>query len=159
MDYKDFATLPPSDSGLPNNWLPSYDLSTLLSSRSLSNINVFALAFTLTLSLTFTFLDLVILRFFIYLSKFKKALSPHIERWIQDDIFQLQRRAYEATGQGVWAKLEKEIPITRQATMLSDLIDESTPPGVFKGRVNTSSDSSTSNYDLTEKDHSDVAVC
>ena len=122
------------------------------------NINVFALAFTLTLSLTFTFLDLVILRFFIYLSRFKKALSPRIERWIQDDIFQLQRRAYEATGEGVWTKLEKEIPITRQATMLSDFVSEPTPPGVLKERVNTSSDSSTSSYDSTEKDYSGVTV-
>jgi len=133
-------------------------------SQSLSNINVFALTFILTLSYFFTFLDLVILRFFIYLSKFRKTLSPRIERWVQDDVFQLQRRAYEAIGEGTWTRLDKEIPITCEKTLLSDFAVETTPPGVLKEGVSVSGSSNALgpapllNADPTTDDNTSITV-
>lgn len=85
------------------------------------NINVFALAFVLSLSLTITILDLLLLRFLMFLSKFRRAFSPGIEEWIGDGVFQLQRRAYEANGEGTWKLLDKEVPTTTGAEQLSVL--------------------------------------
>jgi hypothetical protein len=62
---------------------------------------------------------MVLLRFLIYLSQFRNALSPRIERWIQDGIFQLQRRAYE--DQSEWQDIDKEIPVTVTRVKLQDL--------------------------------------
>lgn len=36
-------------------------------------------------------------------------------------MFQLQRHAYEGEGQGVWERVDKEIPITSETAQLSDL--------------------------------------
>lgn len=73
----------------------------------------------LTFSVTVTLLDILLLRFFIYLSRFRAALSPRIDRWIQDGIFQLQRRAYETHAQ--WQDTEEEIPVTAGRELLPDL--------------------------------------
>jgi hypothetical protein len=63
----------------------------------------------------------MLLKYLIYLGKFRKALSPRIDRWIQDGVLQLQRRAYEAQGQGTWSDLDKEVPLTQANDMLDDL--------------------------------------
>lgn len=88
------------------------------------NINFFALVFMLTFSVTVTLLDLLLLRFFIFMSRFRVALSPRIDRWIQDGIFQLQRRAYETHAQ--WRDTEEEIPVTVGNVLLPDLPLEKT---------------------------------
>lgn len=85
------------------------------------NIHVFALAFIITFAFTIMFIDITLLRFLIYLSKFRRTLSPRIDRWIQDGIYQLQRRAYEAQGEGVWKSREQEIPLVTDNVNLSDL--------------------------------------
>jgi hypothetical protein len=66
-------------------------------------------------------LDLVLLKFLIFLSSFRRALSPRIERWIQDGVWQLQRRAYEAEGHRTWTQLENEIPLIGGDEAFKDL--------------------------------------
>jgi hypothetical protein len=85
------------------------------------NINVFGLAFIITFSFIVTALDLVLLKFLIFLRRFRRALAPRIDRWIQDGVFQLQRRAYEAKDGMAWECLEKEIPIPVNNELLDDL--------------------------------------
>jgi hypothetical protein len=58
------------------------------------------MSFVIATALLFAIIETVLLGFLIYLSTFKKALSPRIDRWIQDGILQLQRRAYEAHKEG-----------------------------------------------------------
>jgi hypothetical protein len=62
------------------------------------------MSFAIATALFFTIVDIVLLKFLIYLSKFRRALSPRIERWIQDGVLQLQRRAYEAHKEGTWSE-------------------------------------------------------
>lgn len=86
-----------------------------------ANVNVFALVFLTTVAAVVTFLNLFILRFCIFLSRFRKALAPRIERWVQDGVFHLQRKAFDAQDEGRWVDLEKEIPVTREGYMLREL--------------------------------------
>ncbi|KAF2822182.1 hypothetical protein CC86DRAFT_262550, partial [Ophiobolus disseminans] len=85
------------------------------------NINVFALSFIIALTCTFTLVDIVLLRILIYTGKFRRALAPRIERWIQDGVFHLQRRAYEEQEQVEWERLNKEIPVTVEKAKLPEL--------------------------------------
>ncbi|KAF2009108.1 hypothetical protein BU24DRAFT_402484 [Aaosphaeria arxii CBS 175.79] len=91
------------------------------------NISVFGLVFIVTLSCFIVFVDMLLLKFLIYLSNFRKALAPRIDRWIQDGVLQLQRRAYEARGEGTWTQLNKDVPLTGANEKLSDLPVESLP--------------------------------
>lgn len=84
-----------------------------------SNINVFALAFVITFCTVMTILDLLMLRFLVFWRSFRGFFAPRIDAWIQDGVFQLQRRAYEAQGEGVWERLDKEIPATTADAELS----------------------------------------
>lgn len=68
-----------------------------------------------------TILDLLILKILISLSQVRKSLAPRIDRWVQDGVFQLQRRAYESNNQGTWMLLESEIPVTSVPELLNDL--------------------------------------
>jgi len=87
------------------------------------NINVFALSFIIAVFCVFTILDLVLLKFLIFLQRFRRALAPRIDQWIQDGIFQIQRKAYEAYSQATWdgKRLEKDIPATISADALDRL--------------------------------------
>jgi len=100
------------------------------------NINVFGLAFITAVSCTFMLLDYFILRFLIYMQRFRTQLAPRIDRWIQDGALQLQRRAHEAHGYGTWNNLNKEIPTMLVIEKLPELPLESLPhptPGTGKG--------------------------
>lgn len=55
--------------------------------------------------------DFYLLKIAIYLSKSHRLLEPRIQRWIQDGVLQLQRRAYEAEGYGPWQRLDEEVPV------------------------------------------------
>ncbi|KAF2277918.1 uncharacterized protein EI97DRAFT_415680 [Westerdykella ornata] len=88
------------------------------------NINFFGLVFTLVVSSVIVLTDVVLLRVLIYLSKFRKSMAPRLDRWIQDGIFQLQRRAHEAQGNGVWKDLADDVPVTVDNTKLPDLLLE-----------------------------------
>ncbi|KAF2024892.1 hypothetical protein EK21DRAFT_20904, partial [Setomelanomma holmii] len=90
-------------------------------SGGFANINVFALTFVTAFSLIITICNTLILRFFIFMSRFRTALAPRIDRWIQDGVYQMQRRAFEAQSQGCWVQLEQEVPITLQQEKLHEL--------------------------------------
>lgn len=75
-----------------------------------------------------TALDLVLLKFLIFWHRFKDLMSPRIDAWIQDGVFQLQRRAYEARGEGSWIYLDREVPATRNDAQLGTLPIESMAP-------------------------------
>ncbi|KAF2823685.1 hypothetical protein CC86DRAFT_468717 [Ophiobolus disseminans] len=94
-------------------------------SGGFANINVFALAFVVSFSLVITICNTLILRFFIFMTRFRAALAPRIDHWVQDGIFQLQRRAFEAQDQGRWENLEQEVPTTLQRENLHKLPVES----------------------------------
>lgn len=79
------------------------------------------------MSLFFALVDISLLKFIIYLDGSKKVLGPRIDRWIQDGVLQLQRRAYEAHGQGTWTRLGKDVPLTAKNEILVDLPLESLP--------------------------------
>jgi hypothetical protein len=66
-------------------------------------------------------IDITLLKFLIYLSSFRRQLGPRIERWIQDGVWQMQRRAYEGEGIRDWTDLESEIPLTYKGQKLKDL--------------------------------------
>jgi hypothetical protein len=79
------------------------------------------MSFVIVTALLFAIIDTVLLRFLIYLSTFRKALSPRIDRWIQDGVLQLQRRAFEAHKEGSWSGLSKEVPLTDAKELLAEL--------------------------------------
>ncbi|KAF2750849.1 hypothetical protein M011DRAFT_483766 [Sporormia fimetaria CBS 119925] len=81
---------------------------------SVANISYFALVFVLTFSLFIACLDIFLLKFLVYVSSFRSALAPRIDRWIQDGVWQLQRRAYEAQGHTEWEAVDMEIPLTKE---------------------------------------------
>jgi hypothetical protein len=95
------------------------DLSQLMC--SCRNINLFGLVFILTFSLLALVVDITLLKFLIYIARFRRHLGPRVERWIQDGVWQLQRRAYEGEGQRDWTDLESEIPLTEKRTLMKDL--------------------------------------
>ena len=73
---------------------------------------MFGLIFVITFSCVITALDVGLLKFLIFLSRFRTALAPRIDRWIQDSNFQLQRRVYEAHGRKNWNNTNADIPLT-----------------------------------------------
>ncbi|KAH5271964.1 hypothetical protein HBI71_047610 [Parastagonospora nodorum] len=91
------------------------------------NINVFGLAFVISMSLFLALVNISLLKFIIYLDRTKNVLGPRTDRWIQDGVLQLQRRAYEAHGQGTWTQLGKDVPLTAKGEKLADLPLESRP--------------------------------
>ena len=86
-----------------------------------STINAFGLGLITVFSIVVATLDFMLLRFMITLGKFRRAMAPKIDRWIQDGVFQLQRKVYEAQGEGVWQHVDKEIPVTAGNARLGDL--------------------------------------
>ncbi|KAJ4355516.1 uncharacterized protein N0V89_003533 [Didymosphaeria variabile] len=86
-----------------------------------ANVNVFGLAFILTFSAIISIINYFILRFFIFLKRFRRSLAPRLDRWVNDGIFQLQRRAFEANESTMWMDLEKEIPVTVHDMAMSEL--------------------------------------
>jgi hypothetical protein len=104
-------------------WPKLLNVRTLL--IDFSNINVFALIFVVVFTSLVTICNMLILRFFIFMSRFRAALAPRVDHWVQDGIYQLQRRAFEAQGQGCWKNLEQEVPITLDGEKLRELPVES----------------------------------
>lgn len=82
---------------------------------------MFGLSFIIGLACLVTILNLLMLKLFIFLGVFRRALAPRIDRWIQDGVFQLQRRAYESDAQSTWKHLNSEIPITESPDLLYEL--------------------------------------
>ncbi|KAJ4305538.1 hypothetical protein N0V90_001069 [Kalmusia sp. IMI 367209] len=93
----------------------------MVKSGGFVNINVFGLSFIIGFASLVTILNLVMLKLFMFFSRFRRALAPRIDRWIQDGVFQLQRRAYEGSQQGTWKLLNSEIPVTVTQELLHEL--------------------------------------
>jgi hypothetical protein len=85
------------------------------------NINLFGLVFIVTLAVLVCLLDNILLRQLIVTKTFKQTVPLRIDHWIQDGVFQLQRRAYEACGEGVWDNLDWEVPLTIGKHMLAEM--------------------------------------
>ncbi|KAI4709015.1 hypothetical protein J4E89_006417 [Alternaria sp. Ai002NY15] len=85
------------------------------------NINVFGLSFIIAFSVLVAIIDITLLKFLVYLTRFRRALGPRIARWTQDGVWQLQRRAYEGEGHRNWTDLESEIPLMEKGHKLKDL--------------------------------------
>ena len=101
------------------------------SNQDCSNINVFGFAFTITVSLTISIVNFFILRFFVFLQRFRKSLAPRLDLWVNDDVYQLQRRAFEGNEDAVWIGLTKEIPVTSEKFLLSEV------PTITKSTIST----------------------
>ena len=80
---------------------------------------MFGLALIVSLAVVAILLDTVFMKQLITTTKFKQIGCLKIDHWIQDGVFQLQRRAYEACGEGVWDNLDREIPVTIGKHMLT----------------------------------------
>ena len=93
------------------------------------NINFFALVFVITISCFVVVLDITLLKFLIFVSKFRRltGLSGRLSRWTQDGVLQLQRRAYAAQGKGKWKNLDEDVPLTVSKELLEDLPVASEP--------------------------------
>lgn len=62
-----------------------------------------------------------LLKILVYVSKFQATLTPRLNRWIQDGVWQLQRHAYEAQGHANWLDIEREIPLNKEGEAFQDL--------------------------------------
>lgn len=87
-----------------------------------------------------TILNLLILKLFVLLSQFRRPLAPRIDRWIQDGVFQLQRRAYESSHQGTWKLLNSDIPVTEPPELLQELPLETRCPNCSGAKQRQSCD-------------------
>jgi hypothetical protein len=87
-------------------------------------------------SIIVAILDFTMLRFMITLGRFRRAMAPKIDRWIQDGAFQLQRKVYEAQGEGTWQHTDKEIPVTSDNLSLEDISSTASvwPSHAMQGR-------------------------
>ena len=72
-------------------------------------------------------IDLILLRSLLHLRKYKPWLGRRVDRWLQDGVFQLQRRAHEAHGSGIWKDLSEEVPVTTEKILLPELPFETLP--------------------------------
>jgi len=66
-------------------------------------------------------LDLILLPVLLVISKLLYGPSPRLDRWLQDGVLHLQRRAFEAEGKGLWVNLRNDIPITAHGEKLTEL--------------------------------------
>lgn len=106
---------------------------------------MFGLAFVVAFSITIIVFNTASLKVFIFLSHFRLKLSPRIDCWIQDGVFQLQRRAFDAYGQGTWEGLSNEIPSTKRGQQLTILpVSSSQSLSIPKSNTTTASTSNAS---------------
>lgn len=129
--------------------------------RGFVNVNFFGLVFILTFSVLAMIIDLSLLKFLVYLSRFRRVLGPRIERWIQDGGWQLQRRAHEGEGYRNWMNLEAEIPLTEKAILLKDLPILRVPgksPGIVQARTFGSMQGRTESREALRPVTSDASV-
>lgn len=83
-----------------------------------ANVNVFALVFVTTFSVVLSLLGTFVLKFCIFLARWRRALAPRVERWVADGVWQVQRRAFEAQEEGAWRGVGEEVPVTEEREML-----------------------------------------
>jgi hypothetical protein len=86
-----------------------------------SNINVFGISFLMAFTLTISIFNLTFQRCYLFVKRKQEKLTPRLDRWVQDGVFQWQRRAFEANTQTTWIRLEKEIPVTSEKEHITEL--------------------------------------
>ncbi|KAH7127171.1 hypothetical protein B0J11DRAFT_296636 [Dendryphion nanum] len=113
----------------------------MIKSGGFANVNFFGFVFIITFATTIVIIDLTLVQLLILIRTYSKSSSPRLDRWIQDSILQLQRRAFESQGKGIWDKLDDEVPVTRYDEKLEELSVETaiavlrrtgTAPGIGK---------------------------
>lgn len=76
-------------------------------------------AFTLAVAGTLLLLDFVGLR--IYTIRGRLRNLPSIQSWIDDGLYELQRRAFELYGNVSWDRTRKEVPVTAKGRIMVSL--------------------------------------
>ena len=104
----------------PGRLCVSIPLISLKKSLTRANRNISSLGLVIVVSVTLSIsiLSILLLKFLIFVSRFRSILAPRIDRWIHDGVWQLQRRAYEGHGHHGWMSLETEIPLKRTQELL-----------------------------------------
>jgi hypothetical protein len=94
-----------------------------------------------------------LLRILIYTHTLRRLLAPRIDRWIQDGVFQIQRKAYEAQELVTWERPDKEIPITDgKGLLLPQLARHATLPATANIICKCVSQQSSGNESAVESD-------
>ncbi|KAF2729630.1 hypothetical protein EJ04DRAFT_588412 [Polyplosphaeria fusca] len=122
-----------------------------------ANINVFGLAFTITISGVIVLMDLVLIRVIQFYRTRSKAPTPRLDRWNQDNVYQMSRRAYDSSGFGTWIKLSEEIPITTHPIELPELPHDSTHI-VEKNEIVLRVQSSSDRKDAAPEHHEKISL-
>ncbi|KAH7125183.1 hypothetical protein B0J11DRAFT_605443 [Dendryphion nanum] len=86
-----------------------------------ANINYFGLIFIIIVSSLIIILDLTIVQILLLVRRFTRWKGIKLNRWIQDSILHLQRRAFEAQEDSEWERLTEEVPTTESGEKLVEL--------------------------------------
>lgn len=86
-----------------------------------ANINLFAFGFVVAVTVIFVVLDYGVVRILIHYRFSLAHFLPSAQFWIEDDVYQLQRAAYDARGIGVWSPRNKDIPVVENGALLESL--------------------------------------
>jgi hypothetical protein len=86
-----------------------------------ANINVFGFSFIMATTLLLVSFDYGVIRTCVHYHTRIGRYLPNIRFWIEDDLFQLQRAAYDAKGLGLWSRLDKDVPIVENGALLENL--------------------------------------
>ncbi|KAF2728125.1 hypothetical protein EJ04DRAFT_504579 [Polyplosphaeria fusca] len=105
-------------------------LQKMRKSGGFININIFRLALILSFNLIVILLEIFLFRFLVYLSRYKKLLSPRINIWVQDSILRLRRRSYETLDESTWRNTNKRVPTLADAEHIRNfqMKDLTSPP-------------------------------
>ena len=95
-----------------------YFLVTTYGSRSPL---VYAFGFVVAVTVIFVVLDYGLVRILIQYRFSLARFLPSAQFWIEDDVYQLQRAAYDARGIGVWSPRNKDIPVVENGVLLESL--------------------------------------
>ena len=86
-----------------------------------ANINLFAFGFVVAVAVILVVLDYGVVRILIHYRFPLARFLPSAQFWIEDDVYQLQRAAYDARGIGVWSPRNKDIPVVENGALLESL--------------------------------------
>lgn len=94
--------------------------------QGFNNISLFGLVFVLSFGLVITLLGVFLTDVASLFGRVSHKLADSQQSWIRDDVLQIQRLAYQGQGNEVWAKTDKEIPVTSAGGLLGPLRDDVT---------------------------------
>jgi hypothetical protein len=96
-----------------------------------SNISTYSLSLTIAFGSLIILADLFIVSIISCVHAKRKISSASHDAWIADGLHQVQRRLFEAQGQGVWKNEDASVPVTTDRDMLLGAMKMTTtaPPG------------------------------